>query len=77
MRNGACREVMNWDKILVSKREAAKALSISLRTLDYLIASKEISARRIGRRVLIPRKALEHFARSDHPTRTNGEGANR
>ncbi len=54
------------EPILVSKREAAKALSISPRTLDYLIASKEISVRRIGRRCLIPRRALEEFARRDH-----------
>lgn len=65
------------EPILVSKREAAKALSISLRTLDYLIASKEIGARRIGRRVLIPRKALDNFARCDHPTRTDGKEAKR
>ena len=58
------------DPILISKREAAKTLSISIRSLDYLLASKEICARRIGRRVLIPRRALEEFARRDHPTRS-------
>ena len=50
------------DPILLSKREAARSLSISLRTLDRLIASNEISARRIGRRVLVARRSLEHFA---------------
>lgn len=54
--------------ILISKRDAAKALSISLRTLDNLIASKELAVRRVGRRCLIPRKALEEFARRDHRT---------
>ena len=62
------------DPILISKREAAKTLSISLRSLDYLLASKEICARRIGRRVLIPRRALEEFARRDHPMPTRKEG---
>ncbi len=57
------------EPILISKREAARILSISLRSLDYLLASKEICARRIGRRVLIPRRALEEFARRDHPMR--------
>jgi excisionase family DNA binding protein len=56
------------DPILISKRDAAKALSISLRTLDYLIASKELAVRRVGRRCLIARKSLEEFARHDHPT---------
>jgi excisionase family DNA binding protein len=59
------------DPILISKRDAAKALSISLRTLDYLIASKELAVRRVGRRCLIPRKSLEEFAGHDHPTQAN------
>lgn len=54
--------------ILISKRDAAKALSISLRTLDNLIAAKQLTVRRVGRRCLIPRKALEDFARRDHST---------
>jgi excisionase family DNA binding protein len=61
------------EPILVSKREAAKALSISIRTLDYLIASKQLAARRIGKRVLVPRRALESFARRDHPTTVKGD----
>lgn len=57
------------DQIFLSKREAARMLSISVRTVDNLIGRKELSARRVGRRVLIPRKALEEFTRRDHPTR--------
>lgn len=60
------------EAILISKRDAAKALSISLRTLDYLIAAKEITVRRVGRRCLIPRTACEAFARRDHSTRPAG-----
>jgi excisionase family DNA binding protein len=56
------------EAILISKRDAAKALAISLRTLDNLIASKELTVRRVGRRCLIPRRALEEFARRDHST---------
>lgn len=48
--------------ILLSKREAARTLSISVRTLDNLIATKEVPVRRIGRRVLIARQNLEQFA---------------
>jgi hypothetical protein len=55
------------NKLLVSRQEAAHMLSISARGLDYLIANKHLSTRRIGSRVLIPVIELQHFARSDHP----------
>lgn len=55
------------NKLLVSRQEAAQMLSISERGLDYLIANKHLSTRRIGSRVLIPVAELRHFARSDHP----------
>ena len=60
------RGAMEPDKILINRREAARLLSISLRSLDYLVLHKELPARRIGRRVLITRRALEEFARRDH-----------
>jgi excisionase family DNA binding protein len=55
-------------KLLVSKREAASALSVSVRTVENLIRRKELLARKIGRRTLIPLSALESFARRDHKT---------
>ena len=55
------------NKLLLSRREAAHTLSISLRSLEYLIARREIPTRRCGKRVLIPFSALERFARQDHP----------
>jgi excisionase family DNA binding protein len=62
------------DKILYTKREAAQLLSISLRSLDYLIFSHQLPARRIGRRVLVHRDAVEQFARRDHAfIRTHGD----
>jgi excisionase family DNA binding protein len=54
------------EKILVTRTDAAKLLSLSLRSLDYLIARRELPARRVGRRVLISRGALEDFALRDH-----------
>jgi excisionase family DNA binding protein len=53
-------------KVLLSKKEAAQALSISLRSLEYLIARKVLPIRRIGKRVLVPVAALYQFARRDH-----------
>jgi excisionase family DNA binding protein len=56
------------DKILISKKEAAAALGVSLRTVENLIASKQLEARRIGRRRLVPRASLEKLARRDVPS---------
>lgn len=53
---------MNTQQLLVGRREAAAALSISLRKLEGMIAEKEIKVRRIGRRVLVSRVELERFA---------------
>lgn len=49
-------------QLLVSRREAATALGVSLRTLDYLLARHELRSRRIGRRKMIPCAELEKFA---------------
>jgi excisionase family DNA binding protein len=54
-------------KLLVSRHEAALRLSISDRVIDYLIANKQIAARRIGSRVLIAVTELQRFSRRDHP----------
>jgi len=56
------------EKILFSKKEAATLLSISQRSVDNLIARKELDTRRIGRRRLIPRASLEKLARRDTPS---------
>ena len=53
-------------KLLYTKREAAQLLSLSVRSIDYLITNCEIASRRVGRRVLIHRDVIERFARQDH-----------
>jgi excisionase family DNA binding protein len=53
-------------KILISKRDAALALSLSVRTIENLIARKELTARRVGRRTLVVAASLTTFARRDH-----------
>lgn len=55
------------ERMLYDRKSAALQLSISVRSLDYLIAGKRIGTRRIGKKVLIPRSELARFARSDHP----------
>jgi len=51
------------ERILISKREAAEILSVSVRTIDNLIVQEKIPTRKIGRRVLIPRDLLERFVK--------------
>jgi len=62
-------------KILISKRDAALALSLSIRTIENLLARKELVSRRVGRRTLILASSLHAFARRDHaspsPKRTS------
>lgn len=57
------------DKLHVSRREAAARLSISGRAIDYLIANRALTTKRIGARVLIPVADLRRFANGDHPER--------
>ncbi len=56
---------MESAKILLDRKSAAAAISLSLRGLDYLISAGKIRVRRLGKRVLIPREELERFARKD------------
>jgi hypothetical protein len=57
------------EKLLFSKKEAKDLLGgLSLRTIEYLIARKELETRRIGRRRMITRASLERLARRDVPS---------
>lgn len=56
-------------RLLVGRKEAARMLPISERSLDYLLANQQLHARRIGSRVLIAVTELERYARADHPQR--------
>jgi excisionase family DNA binding protein len=58
---------MLTDPIAFSRREAADALRVSLRTIDYLLAQGKLRGRRIGRRVVIPRAEVEKLLRQDTP----------
>jgi excisionase family DNA binding protein len=54
--------------VLISKRDAAVLLAVSLRTVENLIARRSLPVCKIGKRVLIPFSALEAFAKNDHET---------
>src|SRR6202035_1258632 len=55
------------DKLLFSRRDTAEALSLSIRSIDYLITTGRLSARRVGGEILIPASAVRRFAREAHP----------
>ncbi len=61
----ACVDDFNF-KFQFSREEAALLLGVSQRTLDRLIAEKELPVRRIGGRVLIPKDSLVSFTKRDH-----------
>ena len=60
-------------RLLYNKQTAAEMLSISLRSLNYLLSRGEIRFRRIGNRVLIPHAELVRFAHGHHPEPVAGD----
>jgi len=53
------------ERLAVSQVEAAAMVGISVRTLQYFIRSRQIPARKIGRRTLIEVRALKRFLSED------------
>ena len=53
-------------RLLYDRKEAARQLSISVRSLDYLIGQKKLSVRRLGKKVMIPHAELVRFASANH-----------
>lgn len=51
------------EKLLYDKKSAAHALSVSVRTIEYMLAEKKLSYHRRGRRVLIPAADIRRVAR--------------
>jgi excisionase family DNA binding protein len=58
-------------KLMYSKKEAAAILSLSVRTIENLVANKELTVRRVGKRVLIPYQSLVQFSKGNHQTGRN------
>jgi excisionase family DNA binding protein len=56
------------ERLLCTKREAAGVLGLSVRTVESLIAIRELKSIRVGGRRMIPAVELERFVRRDHPT---------
>jgi excisionase family DNA binding protein len=60
-------DTLNPMPLLFSRKRTAATLGVSVRTVDYLIESRQLPTRRIGRRILIPYSAILRFVRNDHP----------
>jgi excisionase family DNA binding protein len=60
----AVPQVLFMQKLMYARLEAAQLLSVSLRKIDELIATKQIETVRVGRRNLVPHNVLERFARN-------------
>ncbi len=54
------------ERILLSRKNTAKVMDISLRKVDDLIAKRLLEAIKCGRRTLIPRAAIEKYARENY-----------
>ena len=53
-------------KLLYDRKSAAYALSVSIRTVDYLIATKKLAFLKLGRKVMIRASEMERFAACNH-----------
>jgi excisionase family DNA binding protein len=52
------------EKILHARMEVAQLLSVSLRKIDELIATRKLKTVRVGRRNLVAHSELTRFAQS-------------
>jgi hypothetical protein len=58
-------EKPNNEPLLVSRDEAGRLLSLSPRSIDYLISEGRVAARRLGGRVLLEMKEVVRVASAD------------
>jgi len=56
----------NRSPLLVSKKETAALLGVCPRTVDYLLAGKQLTGLRIGKRLLIKYASVIAFTKGDH-----------
>lgn len=53
--------------LLVTKKQAAALLGVSVRTIETLLTQKRLPPRKLGKRTLIPYSAVAQLARRDVP----------
>jgi excisionase family DNA binding protein len=55
------------EKFLFNRKEAAFSLGVSIRSIDYMIASGKLDTRQVGSKVLVTRESLRMYAKGHHP----------
>ena len=58
----------NLEPVAHTTHETAYMLRLSERFVRKLVSNKQLVARKVGRRTLIPRSSIDAFMRKDHPT---------
>ena len=68
MNKKPCSEeaLANRNRMLYDRKTAALMLSISVRSLDYIIAGRQFETRRIGKKVLITHASLVRYSQGNH-----------
>ena len=56
-------------KVLLSRKEVADLLSLSVRSVDTLLQNGELPSVRVGRRRLVRAATVQHFSLRDHKTK--------
>lgn len=57
----------NFRPLLVTKKQAAGLLAVSVRTIENLLAQKRLPFRKLGKRTLIPYGSIVQLSRRDVP----------
>ncbi len=57
-------------RLLYCYKDAAACLSLSVRSIGYLVARGDLKVRSVGKKKLIPAVELERFAEQDHAAPT-------
>ncbi|MBB5056074.1 hypothetical protein HDF16_000743 [Granulicella aggregans] len=63
-------------KLLYDRKSAAFTLSISVRSLDYLIANKRLNTIKMGSKVMVSHGSLVKFSRQHHASLTEQDSQN-
>jgi hypothetical protein len=74
MASAAPTEPPPTQKILYDRKSAAYALSISVRSLDYLIANKRLNTLKMGSKVMLSHGELIKFSRQNHASLSESNG---
>jgi hypothetical protein len=53
-------------RLMYDRKSAARQISVSIRSYDYLVATKKIATRRCGRKVMTTHAELVRFCKSNH-----------